>query len=197
MDDDEWRTAVDEVEANLTKVEAKKVEAEHKKVADAVAENEEAKKVADAVAENEEAKKVDDEAAKKVEAKKVEAESEKAKKEAKAKMKNILANIPHVGGLNGAQAQNLEKKFVWAFRGAQEFKTDLSTDSTDVVYLDALKAEQYFIELPQPDRGGGDHATGEHLRMSNALLQLLNLSERGSELKLEDNGVLRVFMHSR
>ena len=104
----------------------------------------------------------------------------------KANMKNILANIPHVGGLNGAQAQNQEKKFVWSFNGAQEFKTNLSTDSTDVVHLDALKAEQYFIELPQPDRGGGDHATGEHLRMSNALMQLLNLSERGSELKLED-----------
>ena len=72
MDDDNaWRSAVDEVEANLTKVEAKKVEAEHKKVADAVAENE-VEKVEKVEAQEEVEK---EEVAKEVEAKKVEAQT--------------------------------------------------------------------------------------------------------------------------
>ena len=139
------------------------------------------------------------EAAKKVEAKKVEVDltlevmEETTKTEdltveviqvPATEMTEILSNIPHVGGLNGAQAQNQEKKFIWTFLGAAELQTDLSTDSTDVVHLDALKAEQYFMVLP--DRGWGDHANDKHLRMSKALLQLLNLSEHGSELNTEN-----------
>jgi hypothetical protein len=101
-------------------------------------------------------------------------------------MKDILANIPHVGGLSGAQAQNQEKKFIWAFAGAEEIRTDLWTDSTDVAHLDALKAAVYFMELPFPDRGGGDHANEKHLHMSKSLLQLLMLSPVGSELSTEN-----------
>ena len=116
-------------------------------------------------------------------------EAEDAKKVAeseKTKMTDILANIPHVGGLSGAQAQNQEKKFIWAFLGAEEFRTDLSTEFTNVAYLDALKAAEYFMELPFPDRGGGDHANEKHLHMSKALLQLLMLSPVGSELSTEN-----------